>query len=103
MDGYPDGIPLDRAAVSQLRTVGRAIECLCAHLDRPIYTEDLCALLGVSASALAGAFRTVLGTSPQRYLKQRRLGMASRSYSPRVRGEAGGRGVSCWMCLRIWA
>jgi AraC family ethanolamine operon transcriptional activator len=76
MDGFPDGIPLGRAAVSHRRIVERAIECLCAHLDRPIYTEDLCALLGVSASALAEAFRIVMGTSPQRCLKQRRLVMA---------------------------
>jgi AraC family ethanolamine operon transcriptional activator len=42
---------------------------------RPVYTEELCAALGVSASGLAAAFRGVFGVSPHRYLKLRRLAL----------------------------
>lgn len=45
------------------------------HATRPIYTEELCATLGVSAAGLAAAFQATLGISPHRYLKLRRLGM----------------------------
>ena len=44
-----------------------------AHLGRAIYTEELCAALGVPAAGLREAFRATLGTSLHRYLKLRRL------------------------------
>ena len=44
-------------------------------MDRPIYTEELCDALAVSASALAEAFRAVFGVSPHRFLKLRRMSM----------------------------
>jgi len=46
-----------------------------AHSDRAIYTEDLCAHLGVSPASLGEAFRQVLGTTPHRVLKLRRMAM----------------------------
>ena len=45
------------------------------HRDRPIYTEELCNGLAVSASSLAEAFRAMFGVSPHRFLKLRRLSM----------------------------
>ena len=44
-----------------------------ADLTLPVYTEQLCAALGVSARHLHDAFRAVLGISPHAYLKRRRL------------------------------
>jgi AraC family transcriptional regulator, ethanolamine operon transcriptional activator len=57
------------------RIVPRADEFLCANPLRPIYTEDLCEALGVSASALHEAFHVAFGTSPHRYLKLRRMSL----------------------------
>jgi AraC family ethanolamine operon transcriptional activator len=44
-------------------------------MDRPIYTEELCNVLAVSASSLAEAFRAVFDVSPHRFLKLRRMSM----------------------------
>ena len=57
------------------RIVLGAESYLTTHLDRPIYTEELCSVLGVSAATMAEAFRATLGMSPHRYLKLRRLHM----------------------------
>jgi AraC family ethanolamine operon transcriptional activator len=46
-----------------------------SHLDRPIYTEELCKALGVAPAKLIEAFQGTLGTSPHRYLKLRRLNL----------------------------
>lgn len=46
-----------------------------SHLDRPIYTEELCRALGISPARLIEAFQSTLGTSPHRYLKLRRLNL----------------------------
>ena len=70
--GAPGGSPRPR---SWRRVVVAADEHLRAHLDRPIYTEELCAALGVSASGLSGAFHATFGLSPHRFLKLRRLAM----------------------------
>lgn len=48
------------------RIVGGAQACLEAHAARAIYSDDLCAWLGVSATSLAEAFRNGLGTTPHR-------------------------------------
>lgn len=57
------------------RIVVGAEAYLHADVARPVYTEELCAALGVSAATLAEAFRAAFGLSPHRYLKQRRLAM----------------------------
>lgn len=57
------------------RIVMGAEEYLGNHLDRPIYTDELCQVLGVSAASMADAFRATLTISPHRYLKLRRLNM----------------------------
>ena len=59
--------------------VRRADEFLCANPLRPIYTEDLCEALGVSASALHEAFQAIFGISPHRYLKLRRMSLVRAS------------------------
>lgn len=72
----PDAeIRIPRSTQTRRRIVIRADEYLRAHIDRPIYTEELCDALAVSASALAEAFRAVFGVSPHRFLKLRRMSM----------------------------
>jgi AraC family ethanolamine operon transcriptional activator len=62
-----------------LRLIGSAEEFLRAHLERPIYTNDLCAALAVSPRTLHQAFIAACGMSPQSYLKRRRLMMVHRA------------------------
>jgi AraC-like DNA-binding protein len=57
------------------RIVVAADEYLRLHMDRPIYTEELCDVLAVSASSLADAFRAAFMVSPHRFLKLRRMSM----------------------------
>src|SRR4051794_31801685 len=64
-----------RGAVARQRTVRNTEDYLCANPMRPIYTQDLCEALAVSASALHESFRMVFGMSPHRYLKLRRMGL----------------------------
>jgi AraC family ethanolamine operon transcriptional activator len=64
-----------RDATARRRVVVAADEHLRAHLARPIYTEELCAALGVSPATLAAAFHAAFGVSPHRFLKLRRLAM----------------------------
>lgn len=64
-----------RGAAARRRIVAAADEFLRLHIERPVYTEDLCDALGVSASSLADAFRGVFAVSPHRFLKLRRLAL----------------------------
>jgi AraC family ethanolamine operon transcriptional activator len=57
------------------RVVLGAEAYLNAHLDRPIYTDELCQVLAVSPATLGDAFHRAVGVSPHRYLKLRRLNM----------------------------
>ncbi|MDO9713805.1 helix-turn-helix domain-containing protein, partial [Paracraurococcus lichenis] len=68
-------IRLPHSTQTRRRTVLRADEYLRIHMDRPIYTEELCDAIGTSASGLAEAFRAVFGVTPHRFLKLRRMGM----------------------------
>jgi AraC family ethanolamine operon transcriptional activator len=64
-----------RSPTASTRVVLGAEAYLNAHLDRPIYTDELCRVLGVSPATLGEAFHSALGISPHRYLKLRRLNM----------------------------
>jgi AraC family ethanolamine operon transcriptional activator len=65
-----------RPTLDAWRQVIMGVEAhLNAHLDRPIYTEELCRTLGVSPARLIEAFHGMLGTTPHRYLKLRRLNL----------------------------
>jgi AraC family ethanolamine operon transcriptional activator len=75
-----------RSERRRLRVVHGALDYLDSVIARPVYTEDLCAALGVRARTLNNAFQVVLGMSPHRYLRLRRLNLARR----RLR-EAGSR------------
>jgi len=57
------------------RIVVGADEYLRANVARPIYTEELCAALGISAISLVAAYHATFGVSPHRFLKLRRLAM----------------------------
>ncbi|MDO9709523.1 helix-turn-helix domain-containing protein [Paracraurococcus lichenis] len=64
-----------RSTKARRRIVMAADAYLRENKDRPIYTEDLCDALAVSASSLADAFRAMFDISPHRFLKLRRLSM----------------------------
>jgi AraC family transcriptional regulator, ethanolamine operon transcriptional activator len=66
---------MPRNSQAMRRIVGSADEYLRTHMDRPIYTEELCDVLAVSASSLADAFRAVFMISPHRFLKLRRMSL----------------------------
>lgn len=68
-----------RAAREAMRVHREAEAYLRAHLERPIYRDDLCAALGVSRRKLHDAFIAVVGMSPPAYLKLRRLVLARRA------------------------
>jgi AraC family ethanolamine operon transcriptional activator len=64
-----------RASPARHRITCAADDYLRADPARPIYTEDLCRALGVSAARLAEAFNATFGMSAHRFLKLRRLAM----------------------------
>lgn len=69
------GRPQARFGRSRQRIVHAADAYLRANPARPVYTDELCAVLGVSATSLQQAFHATFGISPHRYLKMRRMGM----------------------------
>lgn len=66
---------MPRATRAAIRLVGAAEALLHAMPARPLFTQDLCARLGVSPRSLHKAFVAATGTSPQVYLRRRRLMM----------------------------
>ena len=68
-----------RQTKDMLRQVSAADEFLRAHIERPIYTEEICFALGISARVLYRSFGAVYGMSPHSYLKRRRLELARRA------------------------
>jgi AraC family transcriptional regulator, ethanolamine operon transcriptional activator len=72
----PDAeVHFPRSVHARRRIIVAADEYLRAHMDRPIYTDELCEAIATSASGLAEAFRAAFGVSPHRFLKLRRLSM----------------------------
>jgi AraC family ethanolamine operon transcriptional activator len=67
--------PFPQSASARQRIVRRAEAYLFANAARPVYTEELCAALGVSQAALREAFDITYGVSPHRFLKLRRMSM----------------------------
>jgi len=79
----PDAkICMPRGTQAWRRIVLRADDYIRTHLDRPIYSEELCNVLAVSASTLADAFRASFGVSPHRFLKLRRMSMVRAALRP---------------------
>ncbi|WP_431281143.1 helix-turn-helix domain-containing protein [Humitalea sp. 24SJ18S-53] len=68
-----------RATREAHRVVRAAEDYLNAHLDQPIYRDQLCRVLGVSLRKLHDAFIATVGMSPQAYLKTRRLMLTRRA------------------------
>ena len=62
-----------RAVISHAQVVRLAENYLATQLDGPVLLSDLCAAAGVSIRTLRNAFQSVLGVSPNTYLKFRRL------------------------------
>ena len=71
----PSERPRARDGRTRQRIVHEGDEYLRANPARPVYTDELCAALGVSATRLHQAFSATFGISPHRYLKLRRMGM----------------------------
>ena len=71
-----------------MRRVAAADAFLRAHIDRPVYTDELCAALHVSARALHHSFAAVYGLSPHGYLKRRRLVLVRRALQSARGGPA---------------
>ena len=78
--------PRPRAVAHALRIVATAEAVMDADLTRPVYTEQLCTTLGVSARCLHDAFRAALGVSPHAHLKSRRLMLVRRALLRRQEG-----------------
>lgn len=62
-----------RAQEAAVRQVAQADAFLRAHIDRPIYMEEVCRALGTPPRSLHKSFVSVYGVSPFAYLKRRRL------------------------------
>jgi AraC family ethanolamine operon transcriptional activator len=71
--------PPRRATREAVRVLHAAEDFLHAHLDRPLYRDEVCAALGVSRRKLHDAFAATVGMSPPAYLKLRRLALARRA------------------------
>jgi AraC family ethanolamine operon transcriptional activator len=67
--------PRVRDGRTRQRIVHAADDYLRANPARPVYTDELCAAVGTSATRLHQAFHATFGISPHRYLKMRRMGM----------------------------
>ena len=90
---------MPRNSRAMRRIVVSADEYLRVHMDRPIYTEELCDVLAVSASSLADAFRAVFMISPHRFLKLRRMSYGAGGVAVTRRAGAAGQ-VGCpWAWL----
>jgi len=67
-----------RATREAVRVVRKAEDFLEAHIERPIFRDELCAAIGVSRRKLHDAFVATVGLTPPAYLKLRRLVMVRR-------------------------
>lgn len=70
---------LPRQTRDVLRQVAAADAFLRANIGRPVYTDELCAALGVSARTLHHSFAAVYGMSPHAFLQRRRLVLVRRA------------------------
>ncbi len=70
---------LPRRTREGLRIVNAVDSLLRDRPAQPIYTEGLCAALGVSARKLFDAFAGTYGQSPHQFLKYRRLSLVRRA------------------------
>jgi AraC-like DNA-binding protein len=84
-ENHGDAAAPRRHASARHTIVRRADAYLRENVGRPIYTEELCAALGVAPATLSAAFRETFGISPHRFLKLRRLAMVRAT----LRGQQG--------------
>lgn len=76
MAALDPSLPGRRVAPASAIAVDRARDFIEAAFERPVASAELEAVTGLDRYALARHFRTLLGTSPYRYLTMRRLGRA---------------------------
>ena len=88
LSGQEDHPERHRQTKDILRRVAAADEFLRAHIDRPVYTDELCAALHVSARALHHSFAAVYGMSPHGFLRRRRLVLVRRALQSARGGPA---------------
>jgi AraC-like DNA-binding protein len=77
-----------RAHIRPPQIVNRLDEFLKAHFDEPIYMSQLCDVTGVSERSLRNACHAVCGTSPKRYLTQRRMEAVRQALATARPGES---------------
>jgi AraC-like DNA-binding protein len=77
-----------RSRVSRPQVVSRLEDFLKDHLGDPIYLTNLCDVTGVSERSLRNACHAVCGTSPKRYLTQRRMEAVRRALESAPPGKA---------------
>jgi AraC-like DNA-binding protein len=76
-----------RARIRAPQVVKRLDAFLREHLDEPIQMSQLCDATGVSERSLRNACHAVCGTSPKRYLTQRRLEAVRRALAEATPGQ----------------
>lgn len=76
-----------RARIRAPQVVKRLDAFLREHLDEPIQMSQLCDVTGVSERSLRNACHAVCGTSPKRYLTQRRLEAVRRALAEATPGQ----------------
>ena len=83
IEAIPAQVSTDELPTAQARqrVVNRACELMLARPDEPPTMLQICRHIGTSPRKLDYCFRSVLGTSPARYLRTVRLGGARRDLS----------------------
>ena len=76
---------------------------IAARYDRPVYTTDLCAAIGVSDRTLEICCREHLGMSPQKYLRLRRMQRVRRALTLADPGSATVTGIAPPTASGNWA
>lgn len=71
-----------------LERVRRADEFLRANIARPVYSDEICAAVGVAPRTLHQSFMSVYGMTPAAYLKRRRLMLVRRTLLAARHGPA---------------
>lgn len=83
IEAIPEQVSTDDlgTAMARKRVVDRACELMLARPDEPPTVLQICRHIGTSPRKLDYCFRSVLGTSPARYLRTVRLGGVRRELS----------------------
>ena len=73
MSEQTENCKVNRTALSHAQIVRRSEDYLSAHIDLPVAVMELCDAANVSERTLRNAYQSILGISPNTYVKVRRL------------------------------